>query len=282
MDKIIIVGGYEFLSYHLCKHFLEQGNLVECISIENRDDLFLDEKRLSVGRNSNLVEISLSEWSDAGFACGPESLVIVSLYDLFLKKDGERMLAQLETAASELESVELFKPAEAIILQPLQVQQDETNQCNRLASLGEKLAKMINEKGITNHKVSLPTIYGPWQPVEFSFQQAFYHQVKNREEFQINPYEWIYDAIYIDDVVSELARLIQARNIKSCVFKNKSAEKWKKCAEFLGINPIFYDNNQIRDIVDSNECFNEIVETIDIEKGLTLQKEHLMRILSGV
>ena len=57
MDKVIIVGTYEFIGFQLCLSLLEQGREVIGIHLNtNSKDPFLEEKRFEIGRNSNFTE----------------------------------------------------------------------------------------------------------------------------------------------------------------------------------------------------------------------------------
>ncbi|NMD70802.1 hypothetical protein HHO41_10910 [Bacillus sp. DNRA2] len=279
MDKIVIVGGYEFLSFHLCRQFLEQGYLVECINFENNTDLFYEEKQFSVGRNSNLVEHTLREWMEIGIACEQDSLIIITIFDLFLKKNAEMLIAQLEGVANELPKTERFNPAKVVFLQPLYQQIDNPNS---LGAIHEKLVKCVTDKGIPHCTISLPTLYGPWQPVEFSFQQAIYNDLKNCDEFALNPKEWCYDAIYIDDAVTELFRLINDEKLETCTFKNRIEDEWMNCANYLGINSIPCSLTLVKDGTRANDVYKEICGTVDCQQGLLIQKEHLIRFLAGM
>jgi hypothetical protein len=278
----LVVGGFEFLCFHLITRFLEQGNFVKCIQLENRHDIFLEEKRLTLGRNSNLVEVTIDEWIKSGLTCETDSLVIVSLFDLFLKKDAERMLSQLEYATSEWALTDEFRPSEVVLLLPLQLEQDEASAWKALTQIGKKLIGIMEENGISYHVISLPTLYGPWQPIEYAFQQAFYNDAKNREEIQLSAQEWTYDAIYIDDAVNEIVGLINEEKIETCILKNKNDEQWKKCAEKLGINTRTYQNTNLYNETNSNSLYKEIDSKVDYEQGLVLQQQHLLRVLSSV
>lgn len=279
MDKIVIVGGFEFLSFHLCTQFLEQGYRVECINFDNQGDLFLEEKRLTVGRNSNLMELTLCEWLEKGITCDSDSLIIITLYDLFLKRDSELLLNQLERVANELPNTEQFTPEQVVFLQPLNEQPDASN---KLDFMHDRLAKCMTDKSIPHCTISLPTLYGPWQPVEFSFQQALFNDVKNLDEISQNPNESPYDAIYINDAVTELVRLIKDEKLESCTFKNRQANEWINCANYLGINSNPNHHTLIKDETRVNVVYKEISGSVDYQQGLLMQKEHLMRFLEGM
>ncbi|WP_147533233.1 hypothetical protein [Bacillus marasmi] len=280
MDKVMIVGGYEFLSFHLSTRFLELGMIVHSIGFENRYDIFQEEKRLSLGRNSNLIEIPIAEWIQSGLSCESDTLVILSLFDLFLKKDEEGMLSQLEVAISELELTNEFIPAEVVFLLPLQ--NSEAGVRDTVVQIGEKLVNLLKEKDIPYHVISLPTLYGPWQPIEFAFQQVLYNDLKNRENLQLSPQEWIYDAIFIDDAVNEIVDFINTGNLQSCTLKNKTDGQWIKCAEKLGINSNFYEDTIRKDATNTNHLYREIEGKVNFEQGLIIQQQHLLRVLSSV
>src|SRR3954451_16586198 len=85
MDKAIIFGIYDFVSFHACKALLNKG--VEVTGVHLHDiykHQFLEEKRLEVGRNANYNELSVSEWEKSQKEDDIKTTFIFSIYDLFM------------------------------------------------------------------------------------------------------------------------------------------------------------------------------------------------------
>src|SRR3954447_19141238 len=62
MDKAIIFGIYDFVSFHMGRTLLNKGLEVIGVHIEeNSETSSFEEKRMEIGRNANFREISLVE-----------------------------------------------------------------------------------------------------------------------------------------------------------------------------------------------------------------------------
>jgi hypothetical protein len=277
MDKILLVGGYEFLSFHLCMASLDKGIHVQCIHIENSHDTFLEEKKFSVGRNANFSEVSRVDWVKEACHFDGDTPIIVSLYDLFLNKDSEKILAEIEIVLNHIFQHNRMDQISIVFMLPLQLLDRDKESYNPFFSF----LKKVEEKGISYKSIYLPTLYGPWQPMEYLFQQALLTQLRNHEDFQFNKKEWVFDCLYIEDAAREIVSLLE-EGFQTCLLKSNQSETWKRCADFLGINSDFYKkaekiNRDMKDIP-----MKEITENVSLEQGLSLQKQHLLRILSGV
>src|SRR4051812_35895178 len=92
MDKAVIFGVFDFVSFHMCKTLLNKGLEVNGVHIEKMDKvLFQNEKRLEVGRNANFLEQALVEWEKKKEHESMRTMLVISLYDLYMLKK-ERIL----------------------------------------------------------------------------------------------------------------------------------------------------------------------------------------------
>jgi len=283
MDKIIIVGGYEFLGFSLCTAFLNKGNSVDCIHFDNSHDAFYEEKSFSVGRNANFSELSIAKWSKSELDSNENTVVMISFYDLFYKKDSAELLEQFEMEWKNILQSDTLNRSLLIFLFPLQLIEKGVKRDDTFRTIANSVAKGTKEKNISFQAVYLPTLYGPWQPMEFLFQQALLTEVNKEKDIEVNTKEWVKDAIYIDDAVNEIVCLIDEEKLDTpCLLKSSKREQWKNCANFLGISPELYHNIENAMISESDFRIIVIKDSIGVEQGLNLQKQHLLRILSGV
>src|SRR3954471_2138204 len=85
MDKAMIFGIYDFVSFQMGRALLNMGLEVIGIHIdENNQTPYLEEKRMEVGRNANFREILLSELDTCREIDTTKTTFVLSLYDLYM------------------------------------------------------------------------------------------------------------------------------------------------------------------------------------------------------
>ncbi|MGA9228113.1 MAG: hypothetical protein WB217_17330 [Mesobacillus sp.] len=270
MEKAAILGVYDFIAYSLCKYMLNDGMEIVGVHIASKhDDYFTDEKRMEIGRNANFSEISFKEWKTTG----ENELMIISLYDHF-NKDGTKeeitkgIIKKLENMDRSSQTLILILPA-------------------RLASKHEKLAdsqldllRFIEKMQISVLEIYLPTIYGPWQPEEYFFQQSLNYLEGESSIPVIAKWEWTHDALYIEDAVETIMELAESGKEGKYFFASGKINLWRSCIdELLG--------KQTESILRKAERTPEIKDFIkvmilkkneNISIGLLNQKEQYFRI----
>ncbi|AGK52723.1 NAD(P)-dependent oxidoreductase [Bacillus sp. 1NLA3E] len=275
MDKAVIFGGYGFLGFYLCTAFLDKGNTVQCIPFDSGQDRFIEEKRFTVGRNANFEELSFEEWAQSS-QNGEGGIIIISLFDLFLKNEPKNIKAQIELAFAQVHAKREMENTQIVVILPVQYLEIEEQVIMRIL-------EEIDRSHLSSKTIYLPTLYGPWQPMENVFQQVFLNEVGERQGLQLSENEWVFDAIYITDAVDEIMKIVEDDEIQTCLLKSAVTSHWKKCADFLEINPDIYEKGELgREIISSDIIKVEVCESIGFEQGLTQQQLHLMRLLSGV
>lgn len=275
MDKAIIFGGYEFLGFYLSTALLEKGNTVQCVRFDNNDDSFLEEKRFTVGRNDNFSEIPLSKWVNSSLASNEKFLIVVSFYDLFLKNESDKIMSQIKASFERAFAKVDMENASFILILPIQYLESDDRAFLNICNLIEKTK--LNYKCIYT-----PTLYGPWQPMENIFQQAFLYEVGEREKLHLSEKEWVFDTLFVSDAVDEIMNVIENDSIKTCILKSSVSDHWKKCAEYLSIPSSFFDAALSQRKMVTDIPYIKVIESIGYKQGLNLQKLHLLRILSGV
>lgn len=254
MDKVIMIGTFEFLGFHFTKKMLEEGMEVVGVHFnkEKKESYLIEEKRLQIGRNANFLEEKFNSFNGEGFESAP---LIVDYYDFFMREDEEQLVALIENQL-------LLQNREKIIfLLPLSIFNKEfKDNRNNL----EKLISSVKKQNQFVQEFFLPTVYGPWQSEAFLFQQTF---VKKRDEWKLTAREWTADALYVEDVVANILKLME-QDEKRYFLKNAVSDAWKKCAKFLEIEEV-----PVRTIDRGDDGCEVIVhQATSFEMGLIKQK----------
>lgn len=274
MDKLVIFGGYEYLGFYLSTAFLDKGLHVHCIHFNFGEELIYDEKRFTVGRNANFEETPFKEWKQSSNDELEKTLMVISLYDYSFNNGTHR--------EKDIDEQELFKSllnrnlanCEFLFLLPIQCLARQ-NECKEYKEFRIELIK----KDIKLKEVYIPTLYGPWQPNEYLFQQAILRKLTGRWDYQLSEKEWCYDAIYIEDAVEEIGRIVEENTIEACLLQSEVVDHWQKCASFLQIDQHVYKEvmTQERNL-DSVPCI-KVKDRAGFDKGLKAQIEYVKRLL---
>lgn len=283
MDKVIIFGGYEFLGFCLCEAFLEKGIQVCTINSQQVDDLFLENKRLLVGRNSNFTEFSLDKSQDTWFYAKEKYMIVLSFYDFYHKGDSSNIHSELEQVI--LDALNKYEKGnlEVLFLLPVQFLEMEVSRHKGedLKNIYNTMFQELQRKFIPNTTIYLPTLYGPWQPEDYLFQQALLEEVRGQNEvgLQVNDHEYTEDALFVEDAITDIVKIVESQKNTICSFTSTSQNQWKECAEFLDISTEKYirRDKTIKPIIDITKY--EVRESIGYVQALTKQKKHLQRIL---
>lgn len=230
MDKAMIFGIYDFVSFQMGRALLNMGLEVIGIHIdENNPNPYLEEKRLEVGRNANFREILLSELDNTCREIDTtKTTFILSLYDLYMlstesifQKQSVPKLQQFIVSNKSLTDIVFLLPIQ--LLKP-----DGAN----------TLRNVINEAvtwGKNNQFYYLPAIYGPWQPSTYTFQQALLANM-DYSEMRINKREWTGDILYVDDAVEAILASnenLEAEDNSHFLIESGIENYWVQCAAHL-------------------------------------------------
>lgn len=267
LDKVCILGVYEFIGFHLCKRFLENGFSVEGVHLDTECDLFLEEKRLEVGRNANFNEKSFPL---SGQNIKTE-VTIIPIYDWFMTYKESKL--NYDKFFSEI--IQYIKNAPKknfVYLLPIQLSTDWQD---------EGMGKIRNFIDQTKHMDQfiqyfyLPTIFGPWQPGSFLFQKKLLNQINNNNE-QIEVREWPFDAIYIEDLLISLIERIEFGESGSFLIDSGIPKSWELCAEILQLDKSIgkaFDDVKLK--VDDGVKKITLKEVTPYQESLMAQKEHV-------
>jgi hypothetical protein len=263
LDKACIFGVYQFIGFHLCKSFLENGFSVEGIHLDTECDLFLEEKRLEVGRNANFNEKSFPL---SGQNIKTE-VTIIPIYDWFMTYNNSK----LRELFSKIVPFIISDPkTNFVYLLPIQLLTDSQND-EGMAAIKDFIEQTIEMR---IQYFYLPTIFGPWQPDSFLFQRKLLNQINNNEQIEVR--EWPFDAIYIEDLLAPIIEQIETGETGSFLIESGIPQSWELCAEILKL-----DKNVGKVLDDVNLKVNDGVEKITLKKvtpyqeALMTQKEHV-------
>jgi hypothetical protein len=259
MDKAIIVGTFEFIGFHLCLSLLEQGTEVTGIHLSAEDDdVYLEEKRLEIGRNSNFNEkdetyfVSSEEWPS-------DAVIFIDYYSYYMNQQEHRLEKALGTPQF------LNTKSRFVFLLPIQLYEEKSDY--------NVFLFQQRDQERDSHMFFLPTIYGPWQPSHYTFHQAL---LDHALPIIVSEREWMEDALYIDDAIRTIKLHSKDTENNMFLLRSKIKNHWRKVAKKLLIDlPPDRCNGNIqvsKDIMVLN------VEGKGIDDGIDTQKRHLARL----
>ena len=270
MERATILGIYDFIGYSLCRYMLDLGVEIDGIHPEDSiENYFTEEKRLQIGRNANFTEIGLQEWEVEG----AEGFLFVTLFESLQIRNGNEEL--MEALLNKLESRHLKKLPTAVIL-PAYFAQDNVE----LSESDAKMSRFISSRQSTLLTIYLPTIYGPWQPEEYFFQQALFHtSIDGRKIPDIGQWEWTDDCLYIDDAVKTIKDMVDSGRQGQYIVSSGEQDRWLQCAEeLIGKDNALLRNKVVPPVIKGSIQVRTVEQNEQISKGLKRQKEQFTRI----
>ncbi len=276
MDKAVIIGVYDFLGFHFCRMFLEQGMEVAGLHIEHHGTgYFLEEKRMEIGRNANFEEHLLQEYSWPSGELD-DVVIIFDYYDLFVTRREKNFIctSSFEKFLAEKKSSQIL----GVFLFPVQFL-CECGFANEKRH-ADLFLQLVEHENLTIKKFYLPTVYGPWQSEEFTFQQHFLSGKKELSKAARNNREWLWDAIYVDDTVRSVWNIcLNKHGDDEFILTGGKENQWMECARFLSL-PVGERSGDPP--VLKNAFTVEVKAQRPVEAALKLQKLHVDRLKSQI
>lgn len=280
MDKAIIFGVFDFVSFHICKNLLNNGVEVKGIHMEGIDKaLYLEEKRLEVGRNANFIEQFLPDIENTREQESTKTVVIFSIYDLYMLHK-ETILQKEAVTKPIIQYLDRNKNNTAIfILLPIQMI------IKTVRSKAEKelegFLALVTGRVKNTQRLYLPAIYGTWQPSSFLFQQAIISQLQNtglaKEER-----EWTKDALFIEDAMDTIVELIETGKPGSYLLESGKENHWSNCAAYLNIDEkLVKINGQEKLQIDDQIVKASVKKNTPISESIAKQMEHVQRLYAN-
>lgn len=219
MERATILGVYDYVGFGLCQSMLESGISVVGVDLAYEENHYSEEMRLQIGRNANFEEAELKDWNGSD----SKQILILSLYEKqsFEDRSFEAMIEKLEVMEGTIDKGIIIFPA------------GRAEKKNQESGLQQRLEAFFTEKQISLIKLYLPTIYGPWQPEKYFFQQALQYS-KNKEYLPgLGDRDWVHDALYIEDAVDFILKIAEKENEGEFLVGSGQANQWVRCAEYL-------------------------------------------------
>ncbi|HEY2420243.1 MAG TPA: hypothetical protein VGI04_02430 [Neobacillus sp.] len=276
MDKAIILNVFDFVSFHVCKTLLERGIEVKGIQVDDCEKgSFADEKKLEVGRNANFEEQSLVTWANKDKRELANTTIIISLYDIFMLF--KEPLLQNETIVSHILKVMERSDDVVSIILPCQMLESPENS----SAIMEFHIFLDQALGLRKNLqlLFLPTVYGPWQPETFLFQQSLLTKI-NRNQESKGIREETMDAIYIDDAIDLMIDIIETGKPGRYLLESGREKQWDRCAAYLNLGEKIVKVDQgEHDYSNINRI--SVKNVTSIEESLAKQTEHTLRLYSS-
>jgi hypothetical protein len=260
LKEILIVGGLQFIGYHISNYFVENGKPVIGIEWEKNNNL-IEEKQLEIGRNSNFKLVDLENITSVELM--EDTTIIVSWYDIDKgsTENKEQVIREIDAYLGSLKHPSRKLEPKVIFLE------------------------CMTEEGIDpgrprteyqpDSSIFLPTIYGPWQHKSMVFEQAIRKQERTQIKASVSS-EYKGDAIYITDLLEKFELIIQIPK-KRIAVKNSLPNQWTLCYKQL-----FSDEELDDSSTDLSPLLDAYLYTISgrisPEKGIQLQREHSKRL----
>ncbi|MDN4523674.1 NAD-dependent epimerase/dehydratase family protein [Fictibacillus fluitans] len=292
MKRAVVTGAAGFIGSHLCTKLLEDE--IEVVGIDSASST---EKLDYIGRNANFELINeqieqvdlkkIIKKADAVFhlACGVRPNEEWNDIEDKVKQHihSTRLLIQ----AMPSKSVKLIYASSYDVYGKKSGKVTETSSANPETLFG--LIKLTEENYIrmaaANHPVSyvilrFPTIYGPWQPVEMTFQQIINVNEQERDTMDIQKDSITEDVIYVDDAVRAL-RLAAEKGEKRTIYNigSGTSGEWRKGLKLLSIKEEDFPKEKRNMVVAGEKAQQELgfQSNIDIEEGLKRQIQHTVQ-----
>jgi UDP-glucose 4-epimerase len=288
MKKALVTGGLGFLGFHLVQKLLNEGVqvvIVDEITDERREEQ--EEKWMRIGRN-DLVSLLDQNLEQTDFQDIMKSVDVV--YHLAASTSNDSKWKKLQKVIEN--NVNLTKklvktiPANAKLIYASTVEVygerpgkiTERTPTNPTSPYGiTKLAserliqKECRNRNIKYNIIRLPTVYGPWQREDMTYQQIITGNRKpNKDRSTL-------DVLYVEDCV-EAFYLAATKGIPNEVFQLASGveNSWFKGLELLECRDLI-NKNPIKTVLVPDKANNLLgfQPKTTLEKGLAKQREHV-------
>ncbi|WHY02092.1 hypothetical protein [Neobacillus sp. DY30] len=268
MDKVVIIGVFDFVNFHLCKALLDKGIDVSGVPLEDEEyEDMVNEKRLEIGRNANFTEVSLEELLNHS---SEYETIVLSVYDLYMRHKEDYLL--IDHLMSKLISTNNWE--NIVILVPSQLLKTEIDLKAKVA-----IENFFNRAFAQNKNCNLlylPTVFGPWQPETFIFQSSILTEMNKGKPFK-GLREETSDALFVEDTVKSIIEIIENKEPGRYLLQSGRSKQWDLCAALLQINEHGL-SNRILEIKEEDLTKVIVNSTVPLSVALTRQIEHTHRL----
>jgi hypothetical protein len=128
----------------------------------------------------------------------------------------------------------------------------------------------------------IPTIYGPWQPNTFLFQQTILSKISMNEEIN-DLREFTMDALFIEDALETIIDIIESRIPGKYLIESGKKNHWDLCAAFLNIDGKLINTRERVSMAFNNEMIKVPLRKVtSISDSLSIQIEHTQRLYDNI
>ncbi|MEH7274908.1 hypothetical protein [Neobacillus vireti] len=268
MDKVVIAEVFDFVTFHVCKALLDKGIEVRGVQIEaEENEEILMEKKLEIGRNSNFTEVKLEEIL---MEYRQNEAIILSVYDLYMRYKENLLRNECRISKFIHEDFQ----GQFVMLVPSKILTNgmESDAKADIIDFINRIKKM----NVTIQILYLPTIYGPWQPDTFLFQQSILKGMDMGKGLR-GLREQTNDALFIEDAVESILETIEKKIPGNYLLQSGKKDQWDLCAEFLGIKRPITDHSA-EERVEEEIISLTVKSSIPISEALTKQMDHTRRL----
>ncbi|WP_214482596.1 NAD(P)-dependent oxidoreductase [Bacillus sp. SM2101] len=278
MEQAMVFGTMGFVGYNLSCYLLEEG--MEVFGVRNplieKRDKFIEQKMLHLGRNANFHLLELEEGSPFIHKgdIDTSSAIYYCLFDptIHIKSEfyHQKYIEKSLTLLTKVINFCAQRKCKLILVSTLdmfnrneQVINEETEptpkSLNGFLHHREEILVMNKENDLEFPYiiVRLPTLYGPWQPMEMAFQHGIVTTDLHSDHPIIN--EDTSDVLYIRDLLNSLY-VLGSNNLSNEIihFASGNESEW-----FNGYKLIYEQESSFR-----NEYKYPIIDTTKVRKLL--------------
>lgn len=258
MESAIVCGAMHFVGFEVCKELLNHGCIVVAMENEKYAEKYHMEKWLEIGRNANLMRLSIEEIRDE-----IDSAAVCFIPFIDFQRSPEKIDDLLGTVESLLH---LENITEYHIIYPSQYH-------HTFSDIVKGKFNGVFQKNRGNIKVVeyfVPTLYGPWQPNTYLFQQLI--EGKPTDDYLDDQQ----DAIFIEDAVKEILGIAkEIEHGQRIMLRNNQTDMWRNCIQYLNEAFPIPEEKQVRNNNDIQIRY--VQEKHSYKEGLTLQMECFKR-----
>ncbi|BAB06610.1 NAD-dependent epimerase/dehydratase family protein [Halalkalibacterium halodurans] len=290
MNRVLITGGLGFIGYHLCEALLGQGidvTVIDHCNDEMRKEEY-EEKQLRMGRNAlfHFIECSLEH-----FELSTVTQQVDTIYHLAahpkreqlwtrLPENQENTLRRIRALTAQakegtrlifVSSVEVYGERSGTITEQSPTRPTSPYGIVKLAA--EKLLqKEANKRGLDYMILRLPTIYGPWQRQDMTYQQLLLGRKEVKDD------QSTLDALYISDAINGLLLAGKTKHTNETIqLSSGNVNEWQKGKAHL-LNKSWNPSSTPLSPILSNEKAKQLLGfkvITPLKNGLEKQREHV-------
>lgn len=276
MNRILIIGVQQFMGFHLCSRFLEEGCSVDGVFFQPEHPFFhkwVEEQMLWLGRNAELTIWSLEDLEQNMDASSYDYIYYCQLdpHDPEWPKDWFKEKEKLERTTNAIKgascpiifisSFDVYGEKQKIV-----TEKEKAIPSSEKGKLYERAEKwweshMENNRGLSII-VRIPTVYGPWQPPGQWITDDLLKELHFKSMTRTSEKSPVRDLLYIEEAVNGLVELAKDVSLSSSIMHFVSdgfLEKLPKTASFP-VDPI---NLKLKNKIviaqkrDFQECYEE-------------------------